>query len=69
MQVGAFFNVVPAGPIAMIFSILYQYMRLVPDAYQMKVFGLDLNDKIWIYFLAAQVGHLLWLLILLAKGP
>ena len=57
LQVGTFFNIVPAGPIAIIFSILYQYVRLVPDAYQMKVFGLDLNDKIWVYILAAQVGH------------
>ncbi|EPS98752.1 hypothetical protein FOMPIDRAFT_1061153 [Fomitopsis schrenkii] len=56
LHVGTFFNVVPAGPIAIIFSILYQYVRLVPDAYQMKVFGLDLNDKIWVYIFAAQLA-------------
>ncbi|KZT71560.1 hypothetical protein DAEQUDRAFT_665684 [Daedalea quercina L-15889] len=55
-RAGTLFNVVPAGPIAILFSILYQYGRLVPDAYQMKVFGLDLNDKIWVYILAGQLA-------------
>ncbi|TFY67654.1 hypothetical protein EVJ58_g1506 [Rhodofomes roseus] len=52
---GNVFNVVPSSPIAIVFSILYQYTRLVPEAYQVKVFGLDLNDKVWVYILAAQL--------------
>ncbi|KZT05568.1 uncharacterized protein LAESUDRAFT_681043 [Laetiporus sulphureus 93-53] len=53
---GAIFNDIPSGPIAMMFSILYQYARLVPQAYQMKIFGVDLSDKIWVYLVAGQLA-------------
>ena len=49
------FNNIPAGPIAIIFAVLYQYMRLVPPAYHFKVFGVGMSDKIWVYAIAIQV--------------
>ncbi|CCM01733.1 uncharacterized protein FIBRA_03799 [Fibroporia radiculosa] len=52
---GVLFNRIPSGPISIVFAILYQYMRLVPQAYQMKVFGVVFSDKIWLYALAAQL--------------
>ncbi|OCH94275.1 hypothetical protein OBBRIDRAFT_769970 [Obba rivulosa] len=53
-HVGALFNSIPCGPFALIFSVMYQYMRVVPPAYHFKVFGLDLTDKIWAYAIAGQ---------------
>lgn len=56
---GDAFNYVPAGPIALVWSIVYQYLQLVPNAYQFRVFGVELNDKIWVYALAGLVSLLL----------
>ena len=55
---GDAFNYVPAGPIALVWSIVYQYLQLVPNAYQFRVFGVELNDKIWVYALAGLVSLL-----------
>ncbi|KAI0939895.1 hypothetical protein AcW1_004766 [Taiwanofungus camphoratus] len=59
-SVGPLFNHIPAGPIAIVFSNIYQYRRLVPPAYQFKVFGVEFNDKIWVYTVAGQlaISHL-----------
>ncbi|KAH9948805.1 hypothetical protein B0H21DRAFT_732126 [Amylocystis lapponica] len=53
---GSLFNYIPSGPMSVIFSLIYQYSRLVPTAYQFKVFGLGFNDKIWVYAVAAQLA-------------
>ncbi|PIL37399.1 hypothetical protein GSI_01093 [Ganoderma sinense ZZ0214-1] len=49
------FNNIPGGPFAILFAIIYQYMRLVPPAYHFRVFGLGMSDKIWIYAIAFQL--------------
>ena len=49
------FNNIPGGPFAILFAIVYQYMRLVPPAYHFRVFGLGMSDKIWMYAIAFQV--------------
>ncbi|KAI0797082.1 hypothetical protein C8Q75DRAFT_225205 [Abortiporus biennis] len=49
------FNSIPAGPLALTFTILYQYSRLIPRAYQFKVFGVTMSDKIWVYALVFQL--------------
>lgn len=54
--VGSLANHIPAGPTAIIFSILYQYYRVVPEAYEFKVFGITMSDKIWVYASASQVS-------------
>lgn len=53
------FNAIPSGPIAILFAIIHQYIRLVPEAYHFKIFGLGMSDKIWVYALAVQVSRLL----------
>ena len=50
------FNNIPPGPIAIMFALVYQYMRLVPPAYHFRVFGVGMSDKIWAYAVAVQVG-------------
>lgn len=50
------FNVIPAGPTALVFSILYQFARLVPHAYTFKIFGVTFTNKIFLYILAFQVN-------------
>lgn len=54
---GPAFNRLPSGPTAIIFSIVYQYFRLVPQAYEFKVFGVTFSDKVWVYATSAQVKH------------
>ena len=49
------FNVIPAGPTALVFSILYQFAKLVPNAYTFRIFGVTLTNKIFLYILAFQV--------------
>lgn len=51
------FNVIPAGPTALVFSILYQFARLVPHAYTFKIFGVTFTNKIFMYILAFQVKY------------
>ncbi|KAI0082497.1 hypothetical protein K474DRAFT_1611586 [Panus rudis PR-1116 ss-1] len=55
-RLGQIFNYIPAGPTALVFSIIYQYLRLVPQAYQFKIFGIGMSDKIWFYVLAFQLA-------------
>lgn len=54
--IGPLFNHIPPGPTAIIFSVLYQYFRLVPEAYKFKVFGIAFSNKIWVYATASQVS-------------
>ncbi len=44
------------GPSILIFSILYQYSRIVPAAYKFRIFGIPLSNKNMPYLLALQVG-------------
>ena len=55
---GNYFNSIPAGPASLVFCIVYQYLRIIPFAYQFKVFGVTLSDKIWTYALAIQASTL-----------
>ncbi|KAG6867876.1 hypothetical protein C0993_009918 [Termitomyces sp. T159_Od127] len=44
------------GPSPLIFSIMYQYSRLVPATYKYRIFGIPLNNKSLLYLLAAQTA-------------
>ncbi|THV08140.1 hypothetical protein K435DRAFT_641439 [Dendrothele bispora CBS 962.96] len=48
-------NYIPAGPFGLIFSILYQYSRIIPSVYDFRIFGVPLNNKSFTYFLAMQL--------------
>jgi len=48
-------NNIAMGPSAFIFAMLYQYSRIVPSAYNFRVFGVPLNSKSFSYLLALQV--------------
>ena len=50
-------NVIPASPIALLFSILYQFSRIVPPIYHFRIFGIVFDNKSFTYLLAAQVRH------------
>ncbi|KAJ7771042.1 hypothetical protein DFH07DRAFT_239395 [Mycena maculata] len=49
-------NYIPSGPSALIFSILYQYSRIVPSAYTFRIFGLPLTNKSFTYVFALQLA-------------
>jgi ubiquitin-associated domain-containing protein 2 len=49
-------NHLPAGPTSIIFSILYQYYRLVPSAYTFQIFALKFSNKSFLYVLALQAS-------------
>jgi hypothetical protein len=49
-------NYISLGPMAVLFSILYQYSRIIPPAYTYRVFGIPLNNKSMNYILAFQVS-------------
>lgn len=49
-------NHIPPGPTALVFSILYQWYRLVPSAYHFRIFGVSLTNKSFMYILASQVS-------------
>ncbi|KAJ6460730.1 hypothetical protein C8R47DRAFT_1180555 [Mycena vitilis] len=53
-------NFIPSGPATLIFSIMYQYSRIVPSAYSFRIFGLPLTNKSFTYAFALQlaIGHL-----------
>ena len=40
---------------ALIFSMLYQYHRIIPATYHFRIFGTTLNDKMFLYVPALQV--------------
>ncbi|KAF9450931.1 hypothetical protein P691DRAFT_664232 [Macrolepiota fuliginosa MF-IS2] len=47
-------NYISTGASVFIYSLLYQYSRLVPSVYQFRIFGIQLNNKSLNYFLAFQ---------------
>lgn len=49
------FNYISSGPLPLVFSILYQYSRVVPSVYNFRIFGVSLSNKSFIYLLALQV--------------
>ncbi|KAF7302266.1 DSC E3 ubiquitin ligase complex subunit 2 [Mycena indigotica] len=49
-------NHIPAGPATLIFSILYQHARIVPSAYDFRIFGLPLTNKSFTYLFALQLA-------------
>ncbi|KAE9407286.1 hypothetical protein BT96DRAFT_963238 [Gymnopus androsaceus JB14] len=50
------FNHVFSGPLPLVFSILYQYSRIVPAVYKFKVFSVTFNNKSFVYALALQLA-------------
>ncbi|KAG0170372.1 hypothetical protein DFQ30_002572 [Apophysomyces sp. BC1015] len=46
---------IPGGPYALIFAMLYQYHRIIPITYRFRIFGMTLNDKMFVYILALQI--------------
>ncbi|KAH7931172.1 hypothetical protein BV22DRAFT_1190481 [Leucogyrophana mollusca] len=53
-------NHIPAGPTTLVFSVLFQWFRLVPPVYHFRVFGVSVSNKIFTYILASQlaIAHL-----------
>ncbi|TFK55377.1 hypothetical protein OE88DRAFT_1764743 [Heliocybe sulcata] len=51
-------NYIHSGPTTLIFSILYQYSRLIPSVYQFRIFGVPLSNKSYPYLLAVQLAIL-----------
>jgi hypothetical protein len=49
-------NTIPAGPNTFLFSLLHQHIRLVPSSYDLRVFGVPMTDKFFIYAPAFQVS-------------
>ncbi|KAK4509848.1 uncharacterized protein ATC70_007152 [Mucor velutinosus] len=48
------FKSIASGPYAILFSILYQYQKIIPASYQVSMLGATLSDKIYVYAAAAQ---------------
>lgn len=48
-------NTLPAGPFAIVFAILLQYIRAIPAVYTFKIGGLTLTNKVINYAIAAQL--------------
>ncbi|KXN89473.1 DSC E3 ubiquitin ligase complex subunit 2 [Leucoagaricus sp. SymC.cos] len=48
-------NFISTGASVFIYSILYQYSRLVPSVYQFRIFGVRFSNKSFNYFLAFQL--------------
>lgn len=49
-------NNIAMGPSALIFAMLYQYSRIVPSAYNFRMFGVPLTNKSLVYLLALQMA-------------
>ncbi|KAK2465984.1 hypothetical protein APHAL10511_001625 [Amanita phalloides] len=49
-------NHIALGPSILLFSILYQYSRIVPAAYKFRIFGVPLSNKNMPYLLASQLA-------------
>jgi hypothetical protein len=49
-------NHMVSGPIAITFSVLYQYWRLLPSVYRFRIFGVPFSDKSFHYLLALQLA-------------
>ncbi|KAF8318147.1 hypothetical protein DL93DRAFT_2148374 [Clavulina sp. PMI_390] len=49
-------NHIPAGPTALILSIVYQYHRTTPTTYTFRISKIDFSNKIFYYILAFQLA-------------
>ncbi|KAJ3793384.1 hypothetical protein GGU11DRAFT_748955 [Lentinula aff. detonsa] len=49
-------NHLSSGPLTLVFSILYQYSRIIPPIYEFRVFGVSFNNKSFIYALGIQLA-------------
>ncbi|KAI5123411.1 hypothetical protein M0805_006117 [Coniferiporia weirii] len=49
-------NVLPSGPVTLVFSILYQFSRLVPHSYTFRIFGVTVTNKVFMYIIALQLA-------------
>ncbi|KAG5654238.1 hypothetical protein H0H81_005925 [Sphagnurus paluster] len=49
-------NHITMGPSPLIFSMLYQYSRIVPSTYSYRIFGVPLTNKSMFYLLALQTA-------------
>ncbi|KAJ3835041.1 hypothetical protein F5878DRAFT_664230 [Lentinula raphanica] len=49
-------NHLSSGPLTLVFSILYQYSRIIPPIYEFRVFGVSFSNKTFIYVLALQLA-------------
>ena len=54
---GSSFNVIPSGPVGLAFSLVYQYIYIVPATYHFRVFGVAFSNKSFLYALALQVSR------------
>jgi hypothetical protein len=54
---GSSFNVIPSGPVGLAFSLLYQFIYIVPATYHFRVFGVAFSNKSFVYALALQVNR------------
>ncbi|ORZ00393.1 hypothetical protein BCR43DRAFT_139697 [Syncephalastrum racemosum] len=46
---------IPGGPYALLFSMMYQYHRLIPVTYRFRIFGFTMSSKMFTYALALQI--------------
>ncbi|KZW04146.1 hypothetical protein EXIGLDRAFT_716145 [Exidia glandulosa HHB12029] len=58
--IGYYLNRIPAGPTALIFSLVYHYSRIVPTAYTFTIFSVPLSNKSFTYLIAAQLALSQW---------
>ena len=56
---------VAAGPYAVIFASLWQYHKEVPVTVRVRILGVALSDKIFLYLLSTQVSNLCWCILYL----
>ncbi|WVN85205.1 uncharacterized protein L203_100350 [Cryptococcus depauperatus CBS 7841] len=46
---------IPGGPYGIIFSLLWQYHRIVPSLYQFSLFGITFSQKVFTWIFASQL--------------
>ncbi|TPX36657.1 hypothetical protein SmJEL517_g01346 [Synchytrium microbalum] len=46
---------IAAGPWSCLYALLYNYVSSIPITYKFKLMGVTLNDKMFVYLLAAQL--------------
>src|ERR1700753_2402003 len=61
-------NYFPPGPLALLFSILYQHYRIVPATYHFRISYLDISNKAFTYFLGWLVSKQQMRMFLLTAG-
>ncbi|KAG2208947.1 hypothetical protein INT47_011087 [Mucor saturninus] len=50
-----FIKSIASGPYAILFSIMYQFQKIVPASHQTSMLGLKITDKTYVYLAAAQL--------------